>query len=193
MFRVLRAALLATLTCASLVLVGASPALAAEVDPSTLTPPPPPGARCHTSGPDRVVCDTFLNLEIENQPDFETPCGLLYVTGTDNRDGFRYYENGLLVRRHIMFDIDVTWSLSPTGDGPTLRLIAHVGEWTTWLVPGIEEGPATFTGLDAKAIGPGVGTGFQIAGRWDPDGDHSGLFSAFTDESMAAICDALGA
>jgi hypothetical protein len=177
----------------SLLLAGAPATLAAAVDPGTLTPPPPPGARCFTTGPGRVTCDTALNLVVENQPDFETPCGLLYVTGTDERDGTRYYENGLLVRRHIMFDINVTWSLSPTGEGPTLKLIAHTGEWMSWPDPGNDETAiVTFSGLDAKAIGPGFGTGFQIAGRWNPDGSHAGLFAAFSDESMAAICAALG-
>ena len=194
MWKLLRHASLATVTAASLLLVGASATMAAVVDPSTLTPPPPPGARCFTTGPDRVTCDTFLNLVVENQPDFETPCGLLYVTGTDYRDGTRYYEDGLLVRRHLMFDINVTWSLSPTGEGPTLKLIGHVGEWTVWPVPGVDDNAiVTFSGLDAKAIGPGLGTGFQIAGRWDPNGSHTGLFAAFSDESMAAICAALAA
>jgi hypothetical protein len=193
MIRMLRAASIAAIVAGSLLLAGASTTLAAAVDPGTLTPPPPPGARCFTTGPSRVICDTFLNLDVVNQPDFETPCGLLYVTGTDERDGTRYYEDGLLVRRHITFDINVSWSLSPTGSGPTLKLIGHVGEWSVWPVPGVEGNEiVTFSGLDAKAIGPGLGTGFQIAGRWDPDGSHTGLFAAFSDESMAAICAALG-
>lgn len=192
--KLIRAALYPILMAASLVLVGPSAALAAEVDPASLTPPPPPGARCFTTGPGRVTCDTFLNLEITNQPDFETPCGLLYVTGTDYRDGFRYYEDGLLVRRHIKFAINVTWSLSPTGEGPALTLIGHGGEWMSWPDPGNDETAiVTFSGLDAKAIGPGFGTGFQIAGRWNADGSHTGLFAAFSDESMAAICAALTA
>jgi hypothetical protein len=192
MLKLFRAASFATILAGSLLLAGASAALAAEVDPATLTPPPPPGARCFTTGPDSVTCDTFLNLVVENEPDFDTPCGLLYVTGTDERDGTRYYEDGLLVRRHLTFAINVTWSLSPTGEGPTLRLIAHGGSWTVWPVPGIEADEiVTFSGLDAKAIGPGFGTGFQIAGRWDPEGNHAGILAAFTDESMAAICAAL--
>lgn len=194
MSKLLRHALLAAMLAGTALVTSAGVTLGASVDPATLTPQPPPGARCFTSGPGRVICDPFLNLEIENQPDFEAPCGLLYVTGTDERDGTRYYENGLLVRRHITFNINVTWSLSPSGEGPTLTLIAHTGEWMSWPDPGNDETAiVTFSGLDAKAIGPGVGTGFQIAGRWDPDGSHAGLFAAFTDESMAAICAALTA
>jgi hypothetical protein len=192
MSKLLRHALLASALAGSILPIGAAGTLAASVDPSTLTPPPPPGARCFSTGPGRVTCDTFLNLDVVNQPDLETPCGLLYVTGTDERDGTRFYQDGLLVRRHIMFNINVSWSLSPTGAGPTLKLIGHVGEWNVLQVPGVEESAiVTFTGLDAKAIGPGLGTGFQIAGRWDPDGSHTGLFAAFSDESMAAICAAL--
>ena len=83
----LRSLCLAFLTVGSLLLATASSTLAAEVDPSTLTPPPPPGARCHTTGPDQVVCDTVLNETFENVPDFEAPCGMVYVSGTDFREG----------------------------------------------------------------------------------------------------------
>lgn len=193
MMRTLRSISLAAVTAASLLLAGASATLAARVDPSTLTPPPPPGARCHTTGPDRVVCDTVLNSTFENLPDFETPCGLLYVSGTDFREGFRFYEGGLMVRRHVTAAINATMSLSPTGDGPTVRLIAHWGWWSVWPVPGGDDEAAvvTSTGLDVKVIGPGLGADFQIAGRFDPVGNHTGIFTAFSDESFAELCEAL--
>lgn len=193
MLRTLRSITLAALTAGSLLLVSASATFAAAVDPSTLTPPPPPGARCFTTGPNRVVCDTVLNSTFENVPDFEISCGLLYVSGTDFREGFRYYEDGLMVRRHVTVEVNATWSLSPTGDGPTVILIARYGWWSVWPVPGTnDEGVlVAATGLDVKALGPGLGAVFQIAGRFDPDGSHTGIFSAFSDESLAALCAAL--
>lgn len=191
--RLLRAASLASVLAGSILVAGTSATLAAEVDPSTLTPPPPPGARCFTTGPDRVTCDTALNFTLENEPDFELPCGLLYISGTDFRDGLRFYEDGLLVRRHVTFAVNGMWSLSPTGEGPTLRLIARGSSWEVWAVPGGDASIETATGVDVKAIGPGLGADFQISGRFDPEGNHTGIFTAFSDASLEALCDALAA
>jgi hypothetical protein len=192
--RTFHAFFLAVVTAALVPLAAASIALAAEVDPSTLTPPPPAGARCHTTGPDRVVCDTILNANLENVPDFEAPCGTVFLTGTDYREGFRFYEGGLLVRRHVTGDFRVTASLSPSGDGPTVRLTAHWNWWSVWPVPGggDEDAIVTEVGMSLKAIGPGLGAEFQISGRFDPNGDHTGIFTAFSDESLLALCAALG-
>jgi hypothetical protein len=178
----------------ALLLAALPVALAMEVDPSTLTPPPPPDARCHTTGPDRVVCDTVLNQTLEAVPDFfDAPCGPLYLTGTDFREGFRFYEDGLMVRRHVTGDFRVIASLSPTGAEPTIRLFAHWNWWHVWPIPGgtDEEGIVTETGMSLKAVAPGIGSAFQIAGRFDPDGDHTGRFTAFSEDSFAALCAAL--
>lgn len=193
MLRALRSLLLAAVTAGSLLIGGASATFAAEVDPSSLTPPPPPGARCFTTGPGRVTCDTVLDFTFENEPDFELPCGQLYISGTDFRDGFRFYEDGLIVRRHVTASLNATWSLSPTGDGPSVRLIAHLSWWSVWPVPGGVDGQdvLTSTGVDIKVIGPGLGADFQGTGRFDPDGSHSGLSTAFSDESIVALCEAL--
>ena len=167
-------------------------ALAGSVDPSTLQPPPPPGARCHTAG-GQIICDTVLNFDLENQPDIELPCGTLYLTGTDYRNGFRFYVDGKIVRRHVQGALNVVGSLSPTGDGPTIQLIAHWNWWAVWPIPGggDEDAVQDEFGLSLKALGPGLGAGFQIAGQFDPAGNHQGLFTAFSDESMAALCEAL--
>jgi hypothetical protein len=174
---------------------GAASVAAADVDPSTLTPPPPPGSTCHTTGPDRVVCDTILNADLVNVPDFELPCGTLYLTGTDYREGFRFYEDGLMVRRHVTVDFRVTGSLSPTGEGPTIRLLAHLNWWSVWPIPGGGDDDAlvTETGMSLKAVAPGLGADFLIAGRFLPDGEHTGRFTAFSEESMVALCEALDA
>ena len=184
---------LASLALAAGLLLATVPAsLAGSVDPSTLTPPPPPGAQCHTAG-QQIVCDTVLNFDLVNQPDFELPCGTMYLTGTDYRDGFRFYVDGKIVRRHVTGALNVTGSLSPTGDGPTIRLIARWNIWSVWPIPGggDDDAVAIERGLSLKAIGPGLDSDFAIAGQFDPFGNHTGLFTAFSDESMVALCEAL--
>jgi hypothetical protein len=87
----------------------------------------------------------------------------------------------------------VTGSLSPTGDGPTIRLIARWNIWSVWPIPGggDDDAVAIERGLSLKAIGPGLESDLQIAGQFDPFGNHTGLFTAFSDESIVALCEAL--
>ena len=59
-----------------------------------------------------MICDTVLNFFFENEPAFDAPCGTLYITGTDLRDGFRYYTDGLMTRRHVTAQQNGTLSLS---------------------------------------------------------------------------------
>ena len=179
-------------TAAGLLLATVPASLAGNVDPSTLTPPPPPGARCYTAG-QQIICDTVLNFDLVNQPDFELPCGTLYLTGTDYRDGFRFYVDGKIVRRHVTGALNVTGSLSPTGDGPTIKLIARWNIWSVWPIPGggDDDAVAIERGLSLRAIGPGLDSDFAIAGQFDPFGNHTGLFTAFSDESIVALCEAL--
>jgi hypothetical protein len=49
------------------------------------------------------------------------------------------------------------------------------------------------SGLDLRISGPGIGAGFQITGHFLPDGTVHGLFTAFTDEAMSLLCEALDA
>jgi hypothetical protein len=172
----------------------ASPVSAGSVDPSTLQPPPPPGARCHSAG-NQVICDTTLNFEIISEPAFDAPCGTLYMTGTDLRDGTRWYTDGLITHRHVVGALNATLSLSPTGEGPTIRATGHWNWWSVWAVPGGNDDDAVTTesGLDLRLSGPGLGSGFHISGRFLPDGTTHVLFTAFTDEAFAAVCAALGA
>ena len=155
---------------AGLLLAAAPASLAGSVDPSTLQPPPPPGAKCHTAG-NQIICDTILNFDLENQPDFDLPCGTLYLTGTDYREGFRFYVDGKIVRRHVTGAFNVTGSLSPTGDGPTIRLIARWNIWSVWPIPGggDDDAIAIERGLSLRAIGPGLGSDFHISGQFDAD------------------------
>jgi hypothetical protein len=183
---------LTLLAAASLALAGAPIAAAGSVDSSTLQPPPPAGARCLEAG-NQVICDTELNFYPVNEPAFEAPCGTLYVTGTDLRDGFRFYTDGKLTRRHVTYDQNGTLTLSPTGEGPYLTMTAHASEWNVWPVPGTGDSVNKQSGLNLRINGPGIGSSFQISGAFQADEFVHGLNTAFSDESLALLCEALGA
>jgi hypothetical protein len=155
--------LAAVATAVVLLLGSATTAIAGSVDPSTLTPPPPPDARCHTAGT-RTICDTVLNVDMVNEPAFDAPCGTIYITGTDYRDGTRFYDgDGLLVRRHVTDQVDAVISLSADGSGPTLSLTGHLNWWGYWPEPGSDgDGIQTNHGVDIKISGPGLGSGFHL-------------------------------
>ena len=163
-------------------------------DTSVLQPPPPAGAVCRADGP-YVICDTFLDLAATNEPVFDLPCGTVYETSTDHRDGTRWYVDNLLVKRRVVAHFSGTWSLSPAGAGPT---VAVVGNWNWWIrltVPGDEStGELTSHGSDLRVTGPGLGGSIHDAGITYPDGSHRGISRFFdTPEASAALCTALGA
>jgi hypothetical protein len=162
------------------------------VDPATLTPEPPPGAICSASGPTLVLCHTIFVEDLVNEPVFSLPCGQVYETSHDPRVGLRRYEDGLLVRRHVFSDLEGVWSLSPSGDGPIVRIEGHLNWIDTYLVPGDESSASTtFQGLGLRAFVPGGVV--QIAGLERPDEDPAGVFRFPEDPAAAeALCAALG-
>jgi hypothetical protein len=184
-------AAVAALAAAALTLVG--PAGAGEqIDPSVLQPPPPPGAVCRADGP-YVICDTFLDATLENEPVFDLPCGTVYETSADHRDGTRWYVDNLLVKRRVVAHLTGTWSLSPIGQGPTVALD---GSWNWWIrlaVPGDEStGELTSHGTDLRVSGPGLGGLIHDAGISYPDETHHGIARFFdTPEAAGALCAAL--
>ena len=102
-------------------------------------------------------------------------------------------QDGLLTRRHVTSQLRGTLSLSPTGEGPSLRMTSHMNWWNVWPVPGTEgDGVQTNRGVDIKVQGPGIGSGFMLAGNFPPDEPAHGHFTAFTDESLVLLCEALG-
>jgi hypothetical protein len=111
------------------------------VDPTTLTPPLRSFRICYEDGP-WVKCDTsgaggYENQEIFDGPAFGLPCGTIYETETDTAHATRWYdENLLLVERDAQQHITGTWSLSPTGSGPTVAFAADNSWHETFLVPG---------------------------------------------------------
>ena len=98
------------------------------VDPSTLQPEPPPGASCRLDGR-FVICQTEFHEPFDAEPIVELPCGTLYQTSRDDREGIRWYEDGLIVRRFVSRHMSGYWSLSPTGEGPRVTIIGHSNFW----------------------------------------------------------------
>jgi hypothetical protein len=174
---------------------GAS-ATSPSVDPSTLQPPPPSDARCVPTGR-HVICHTVVDFSVEAEPatDLGLPCGTIYFTATDVRHGLRFYENGLLVRRHVTIPGGVSGfiSLSATGDGPRLEFVGHLNWWSTFSVPGDEDSESTTShGLDIRLKSPDGGILAIVAGRGGPDGTHTGVLRPIDDPAIAeAVCAAL--
>jgi hypothetical protein len=177
-------------------LVAAAPNAVAgtpSVDPSTLQPPPPPGASCRLDGR-FVICQTELHESVDSEPVLELPCGTLYETVRDDREGIRWYEDGLAVRRFVSRHMSGYWTLSPTGEGPFVTLSGHSNFRTDWLVPGDEATEQdTFHGLDLLAKAPDGGIIAQITGIILPDDTHHGIFRIPDEDPavQAALCDAL--
>jgi hypothetical protein len=178
------------------VIAPAASADPSSVDPSTLQPPPPADARCDPTGR-YVICHTVIDFSVQAEPitDLGLPCGTIYITATDVRHGLRFYENGLLVRRHVTAPGGVSGfiSLSATGEGPRLDVVGHLNWWSTFSVPGDEDTESTTAhGLDIRLKAPDGGIIAIIAGRTDPEGAHSGVARFVDDPAIAeAICAAL--
>jgi hypothetical protein len=173
-----------------------APAAPPSVDPSTLQPPPPSDARCVPTGR-YVICHTVIDFSVEAEPvtDLGLPCGTVYFTVTDVRHGLRFYENGLLVRRHVTAPGGVSGfvSLSATSEGPHLELVGHLNWWSTFAVPGDESTESTTShGLEIRLKSPDGGIVAIIAGRTDPEGAYTGVARFVDDPAVAqAICAAL--
>jgi hypothetical protein len=175
------------------VLTAAAASAGTPVDPATLTPEPPPGATCTANGPTLVICHTVFVEDLVNEPVFGLPCGQVFETSHDPRIGIRWYQDGLIVRRQVFSDFEGTWSLSPSGDEPSVRIEGHVNWVDSYAVPGDESSASTtFHGLGLHAFVPGGVV--QIAGLERPDGDPSGVFRFPEDPAAAAaLCAALQA
>ena len=187
--------LVAVLTMAGTLLVGSAGTVSAgsPVDPALLTPPPPPGATCSNDGR-FVICATTFNGSATNELAFELTCGPVYVTSTDVRVGRRWYEDGLLVRRHVVQNASGTWSLSPTGEGPLVSFIAHATWGEVYLIPGDESSQVGHQrGNDLLARSATGGVLAHVSGRSTDEG-FTGLFHLPEDPARdAAVCAALGA
>ena len=136
------------------------------VDPDTLTPPPPPGATCEAVGPTKVICHTAISFPAFGDPLFDITCGTIYQTGTDDRVGIRWYENGLITRRFFRGELDGTWSLTPDASGPSISITGNWNATAVWTVPGDDDTVVqTERGLEFHATSPGLGGSLLLAGQ----------------------------
>ncbi len=180
----------------STLVLGAAQAVYAggSVDPGSLQPPPPPGAQCSADG-SWVICATTFDATYANEPAFVLPCGQVYTSATDLRDGRRWYANGLLVRRHVVQDAAGTFSLSPVGNAPALTFVSHTEWGEVYTIPGdLASAVGHQAGTDLLVKSPGGGVVAHISGRTNADEEFSGLFVAPDDPANAtSLCRALGA
>ena len=176
----------AILTIASL--MGASVASAHTlIDPTTLTPPLKPFRICYQDGP-WVKCDTSTpTTSYANQvnTDFDLPCGAIYESASVTTHSTRWYENLLLVERDAQQHGAGTWSLSPTGSGPTVAFAADNSWHETFLVPGdLSSDSEVFHGSFRV---PALGAEFHDSGIIMADGTTHG-HTLFTDAAKAQLC-----
>jgi hypothetical protein len=167
-------------------------AAGAPVDPSSLFAEPPPGAQCHAAG-NQVICDTQVDESILAPTAVaDLPCGTLYETNSDVRQGTRWYDSdGLLVERHVTQQLRGTWSLSPDMSEPVVLVTVHATWRDRLAVPGdFESNNGTLTGASFTIMAPGHGTIVHTLGREGPNG-FSGRFDDFDDAVIAEIRDAL--
>src|SRR5262245_18244959 len=146
-------AAVAALVAAVCTLAGTASAGRPIPDPSMLQPPPPPGAVCRADGP-QVICDTFLDSTLENEPVFDLACGTVYETSVDTRERTRRYVDKLLVKRRVIAHLTGTWSLSATGAVPTVALDGNSNWWIRLAVLGDESTcELTAHGTDVRVSG----------------------------------------
>ena len=164
------------------------------VDPSTLQPPPPPGAECRADG-QSIICHTSLVLTPVNEPVAELPCGTVYESSNDVRRGIRWYNSdGKLVKRFVTQDLEgtmepVTHRRQPDRQAHRPRQLAqHVRRAGRRVLVG----PTIFHGNGITVQAPGFGVIVHIAGLDLPDGTHHGVARIFEDPEVAAeLCAAL--
>ena len=154
------------------------------VDPTTLTPPLLPFRICYELGP-YVQCDTSGDVTYENRDTDELPCGVLYASGHEISNSTRFYQNGLLVRRAVQERITGTWSLSPTGAGPTVAWSENDSWDDQFAVPGDITSFVRIVRGSLLRV-PALGSDLHASGMfWD---DGSGTYRGlFTDDDAARL------
>jgi hypothetical protein len=156
------------------------------VDPTTLTPPLKPFRVCYELGP-YVQCDTSGVGTVENEPTDDSPCGQIYETHLEQGNSTRWYQDGLLIRRQVQNHVDGTWSLSPTGDGPTVAFARDASWDELFAVPGdIDSGVTTVHGNTLRV--PALGSELHESGQFRPDGTNVGHFTSDDPAAIAQLC-----
>jgi hypothetical protein len=187
------AAVLAYVLCAAVALPATAANAGPLVDPSGFTPAPPPGAECREHGTS-VLCRTRFTFVEEAVPVMELPCGTVYENSLIPRNIFTEYVDGLLVGRHVTSHVTGTWSLSPTGVEPSVRI--HSGwNWRTELeIPGDESTARITTHGNQLKLSDGLSRFANVAGIVYSDGEHHGPLIEeifYSLEAQEALCDAL--
>jgi hypothetical protein len=167
------------------------------VDPNTLTPVPPPGAVCRADG-NGTICHTEVSFAPVNEPQGDLTCGTVYGTGTDNREGIRWYNtDDKLVKRFVQQHVDITLTLSSLGLGPTVWLHDEQNWTNLYAVPGdLSTESQVSHGDGLKIQAPGVGVIVHDAGisfdEGAQEGVHHGILRDFDDPAvLAELCAAL--
>ncbi len=140
------------------------------VDPTTLTPPLKPFRVCFEDGP-WVKCDTSGVTTHDYEPAGELSCGTVYLAATETTHATRWYANLLLVERNADYKMRGSWSLSPSGAGPTVDIAADFSWHEHFMIPGdlssaVEVSHGNFIRVvGLGAIGADSGT-FKIDGTF---------------------------
>lgn len=164
------------------------------VDPSTFVPAPPSGAECREAGTS-VYCRTRFTFDDGPVPVMDLPCGTVYESVTIPRNIYTEYVGGLLVGRHVTSHVNGYWSLSPNGDGPTVRVDGGWTWRTVLSVPADESTAQITTHGNQLKLGGGLSRYANIAGIFYPGDElYHGQFVVSIFESpdaQDALCAAL--
>ncbi|HET8948909.1 MAG TPA: hypothetical protein VFN44_00315 [Solirubrobacteraceae bacterium] len=177
-----------------------------ELDPQLMTPPPGPGFTwtCFETGAG-ATCQGTSESSYANEPiDMECDGHPVYVTGTGRERATRWHDAEYRATKTFSqhdFPGD-RFSLSPTGDGPSLVVKGHWTRHYTYGIPGDRSTRVlTENGAVYVATMPGQGVLFHDVGliRFLPGQDFEGiaemhgphdLYSDF-DAVERAVCDVL--
>jgi hypothetical protein len=158
-------------------------------------PPPNLNPECRGDG-QWIICRTTVVTELVSEPVFDLSCGTIYETSRDLRLGIRWYAapDSVIVKRNVRQEFSGTWSLSPDGSTPSVRLLSRAN-WQdsqyadpTDLDSGVRYLEGNFT-----VHAPGGGLIAILAGLDEPDGTHHGAVRSLDDPAIVAkVCAALG-
>jgi hypothetical protein len=160
------------------------------VDPTSLTPPLKPFRVCWQLGPN-VQCDTSGDVVNPWEATDELPCGQLYRTSHDVSNSTRWYQNGLIVRRAVQERDRGSWSLSPTGSGPTVEFSVDSSWDEHFAIPGdIDSAIRDVRGISLQS--PQLGPDLKEAGLYLGADDMShGISTGGNPAGIARLCDLL--
>src|SRR6476659_6735080 len=140
------------------------------VDPTSLTTPLKPFRVCWQLGP-------------------TVPCGQIYQTVEYHSNSTRWYQDGLIVRRAVQERDRGSWSLSPTGAGPTVQFSIDSSWDEHFAIPGdINSAIRDVRGL--TLFSPQLGPLLKEAGLYLGADDVShGISTGENPAGIAKLCD----